>query len=287
MRGGHRFAVMKPETSLGRSILMHAILFFLAQCALLVGATLAYGMQWLRCVLFVAISAVYHGTMAALLLVRKEDFHREGTVDILPRVNLSNTLTIGRLSSIPTLLFLVLQAASFPGSLRPVIVPLMSLVFLTDFLDGIVARRRNEITFVGRYLDSTSDYLVIIALSIAFYSYRIIPLWFFILIIARLGLFAIGMTVLALRDGKTNPLATFLGKASVFAVMVLYVFEIAGLLGIPWIGNDTVITIVEYVAAAVIAASFVDKAVFLTRMFRAPRQEAAGSARPSRAGRIP
>ena len=274
---------MKPDTQLGRSILMHAVLFFLAQCALLVGVTLAWRMQWLRCGLFIAISAAYHGTMAALLVARREDFRLEGAKTPLARVNLSNTLTIGRLSSIPTLLFLVLQASSFPGALRPVIIPLMSLVFVTDFLDGIVARRRNEITFVGRYLDSTSDYLMIIALSIAFCSYGLIPLWFFLLIMARLGLFAIGMAVLALRDGMANPLATFLGKVSIFAVMVLYVMEIAGLLGVPWIGNDSVVTITEYVVAAVIVVSFVDKAIFLTRMFRAPREGPAG--RSSRAGR--
>jgi phosphatidylglycerophosphate synthase len=285
--GGHRFAVMKADTSLGRSILWHGTVFFLAQCALLVCVTFALGMQWLRCALFIGVSAAYHGILTTLLFVRREDFHLEGTTDVLPRVNLPNTLTIGRLSSIPTLLFLVLQASSFPGSLRVVIVPLMSLVFVTDFLDGIVARRRKEITFVGRYLDSTSDYLMIIALSIAFYAYRIIPLWFFILIVARLGLFAIGMAVLALRDGKTNPLATFLGKASVFAVMVLYVMEIAGMLGIPWIGNETVVTVVEYVVAAVIAVSFVDKAVFLTRMFRTPREKLARPAQTSHARRLP
>jgi CDP-diacylglycerol--glycerol-3-phosphate 3-phosphatidyltransferase len=280
---------MKADTVLGRSILMHGMVFFLAQCTLLAGVTFAYGMQWLRCALFIAISAIYHGTLTALLFLRREDFHLEGSKGTLARVNLSNTLTIGRLSSIPTLLFLVLQASSFPGSLRVVIVPLMCLVFVTDLLDGIVARRRKEITFVGRYLDSTSDYLMIIALSIAFYAYGIIPLWFFILIVARLGLFAIGMAVLALRDGRTNPLSTFLGKASVFAVMVLYVMEIAGLLGVPWIGNEAVIVIVEYVVAAVIVASFVDKAVFLTRMFTAPREEPAREepARPSRAGRLP
>ena len=242
-------------------------------------------MQWTRCALFVGISAAYHGGLTALLFIRREDFHLEGSEGTLPRVNLSNTLTIGRLSSIPTLLFLVLQASSFPASLRVVIIPLMCLVFVTDLLDGLVARRRNEITFVGRYLDSTSDYLMIIALSIAFYAYSIIPLWFFILILGRLGLFAVAMAVLTLRDGRANPLSTFLGKVSIFAVMVLYVMEIAGLLGVPWIGNDTVITIMEYVVAAVIVVSFVDKAVFLTRMFRAPREEPAP--RPSRAGRLP
>jgi phosphatidylglycerophosphate synthase len=164
---------------------------------------------------------------------------------------------------------------------RPVIVPLMCLVFVTDFLDGIIARRRGEITFVGRYLDSTSDYLMIIALSIAFFYYELIPTWFFALIIARLVLFALGMAILAVRSGQADPQATFMGKASIFAVMVLYVMEIAGLLGVPFIGNDAVVRYTEYAVAAVIAASFVDKAVFLARRFTSPRT----AHRPPSAGR--
>ena len=275
---------MKPHATLRKSILWHGILFFLVQCALLIGVTLAYGMPWPRCLLFAGVSAVFHALLAGLLAMRSEDFHLEGSNTPLLRVNLSNTLTFGRLSSIPTLLYLVLQASAYPQSLRVVIIPLMSLVFVTDFLDGIIARRRGEITFVGRYLDSTSDYLMIIALSVAFFYYSLIPLWFFVLLMGRLGLFAIGMAVLTLRDGKANPLSTYLGKVSVFAVMVLYVMEIAGLLGVRFIGNDLVVRIVEYVVAVILVASIVDKAIFLTRMFSAPR---ARPTQESRAGRSP
>ena len=76
------------------------------------------------------------------------------------------------------------------------------------------------------------------------------------------------MALLALREGKANPLATFLGKASIFALMVLYVMEIAGLFGVPWIGNALVVQIVEYVVALVVAVSMVDKAIFLAARFR-------------------
>ena len=77
-------------------------------------------------------------------------------------------------------------------------------------------------------------------------AYDLIPLWFFILIMGRLILFAIGMAWLALREGKANPLATFLGKASIFALMVLYAMEIARLFEVPWIGDVRVVTIIEY-----------------------------------------
>ncbi len=278
---------MKADGALSRSILRHGVLLFLAQTALQSGVTLAYGMKWPRCLLFMAVSAAYHVLLTGLLLFRMQDFRVDGSKKTLSRVNLSNTLTFARLSSIPTLLYLVLQASSYPQSLRAVVIPLVSLVFVTDFLDGIIARRRREITFIGRYLDSTSDYLMIIALSIAFSYYSLIPLWFFILIMARLGLFAIAMFVLALRDGQASPLSTFMGKASIFAVMVLYVMEIADLLGVPVIGNGIVVQVMEYAVAAVILASFVDKAIFLRRMFTAGRPAARAAKPPARRPRAP
>jgi CDP-diacylglycerol--glycerol-3-phosphate 3-phosphatidyltransferase len=254
---------MQTGTRLKTSILLHGILFLVAQAALLTIVTLAYRMGWQRLALFLGISVAYHASMTAILFVRREDFQVEGTGEPLARVNLSNTLTFGRLSSIPSILYLI-----------PVLLPLMCGVFATDFLDGIIARRRNQITFVGKYLDSSSDYIMIIAVSVIFYYYQLVPLWFFILIMCRLVLFALGMALLALREGKANPLSTFLGKASIFALMVLYVMVIAGLFGVPWIGNKLVVRIVEYAVSIIVVVSMVDKAIFLRTMFRraSPRQ---------------
>jgi phosphatidylglycerophosphate synthase len=261
-----RFPVMPAKGTLERSITLHGALFFLAQGVILVAVALVYRMGWQRPALFFAISAAYHTGLTALLLHRKADFHLEGTPVPLERVNLSNTLTLGRLSAIPTVLFLIIQASTYP--IMPVLLPLMVLVFATDTLDGMVARRRHEITYVGRYLDSSSDYLMIITVSIIFFYYELIPLWFFILIMCRFVFFALGMVALALREGKPDPLSTFLGKASIFALMVLYVMEIAGLFGVPWIGNDLVVRIVEYAVALIVAVSMVDKAIFLRHAFQ-------------------
>jgi len=263
--GSHRFAVMPAHSRLQRSIALHGALFFIGQGVLLLVVTLAYRMGWQRFALFLGISAVYHGLMTSLLFFHWADFHVEESGALLPRVNLPNTLTFGRLSSIPTMLFLIIQASLYP--IVPVILPFMCLVFATDFIDGMVARKRNQITFVGRYLDSSSDYLMIIAVSIIFYYYSLVPLWFFILILCRLVLFALGMVLLALRAGKAYPLSTFLGKASIFALMVLYVMKIAGLFGVPWIGNDRVVQYVEYAVVLIVVISLVDKAIFLKQMF--------------------
>ncbi len=257
--------------SLERSILLHGALSLSAQAVFLGVMFAAFRMAWTSLLLYLAIILVYHGLLTFFLLTRRADFTVEGAQEPLPRVNLSNSLTFARLSSIPTLLFLIVQASSYP--LVPVLLPFACLVFATDFLDGIVARRAHQVTFVGRYLDSTSDYVMIITVSIIFLYYTLVPVWFFVLIVSRLILFALGMFLLSLREGKADPVATFLGKASIFATMVLYVMELAERFGVPGIGDPLVVFIIEWVVAAVIIASVVDKGIFLRRRFaKVPRR---------------
>jgi phosphatidylglycerophosphate synthase len=260
--------MMPTWKSLTRSIILHGVLFFLAQASILVTTTIAFRMAWRRPALFLAILFVFHALLTALLLLRRNDFRIEATGIQLPRVNLSNTLTYIRLSSLPTILFLVLQASDFPTTLR-IILPFICAVFATDFLDGMTARRRGEVTFVGRYLDSASDYLTIIAVTIVLNYHGLIPLWFLLLVLARLVLFAVGMALLAIREGKADPRSTFVGKVSIFSLMVLYAMEIARLFSVLWSGSGIVITIVSYAVATIVLASIVDKAIYLGKRFSA------------------
>ena len=274
-------AVLAPA-SLRRSIITLLVVLFAAQAAGFVAVVLGYRTGYRLATLFLPVSAVYHAGLAVFLVWRRNDFRYRAESELpevqltaqdgvpaeqapIPRVNLSNVLTISRLSAIPTAVFLILLTRRAP--LLPIVLPFLAAVFVTDFFDGIVARRRGEITLVGSYLDSMSDYLIIIATSIVFYIFRLVPLWMFALVLARLVLFAAFMALATFMKGKANPVSTFLGKASVFAIMVLYVWEVVKYLGVPYIGHPVVVQIVEYAVAVLIGASFVDKAVFLRRLF--------------------
>jgi len=256
---------MDWRSSLGRSIVRYLAGFFAAQVAILVAVFAAYRVPWIRLAVPGATSAAFHAGLAAFLLWRRADFRIESTDTQLERVNAPNVVTLARLSSIPTILFLVLIAGDYP--ILPVALPFISLVFATDFVDGILARRGGGITFIGRYLDSTSDYLMIIAVSVLYRLEGLIPAWLFWLVMARLVLFAAGMALGALRQGAVKPVATFLGKASVFALMVLYAMEAAESFGVPWIGDPRVVRVMEYLVAGVVVVSMFDKAVFLRRLF--------------------
>lgn len=274
--------VRPVDSMLKRSILVLVAALFGAQAVGFLLIVLGYGVGADLFEIFLATSVVYHAGLAAFLVWRRGDFRRESPdatgvpvvslsgalpdeSNLIPRVNIPNILTIFRLSAIPTAVFLILLSRHV--YLLPVVLPFLTVVFLTDFFDGILARRLREITLVGRYLDSISDYFILTATSIVFYLFGLIGLWLFVLILARLVIFAALMAVAAFSQGKASPVSTFLGKASVFAIMGLFVWEIVEYFGVPYIGAHIVVRVVEYVVAAIIAASLVDKAIFLRRLF--------------------
>ncbi len=257
---------MDADGSLRKSIVVWMASFFAAQTAVLAVVFFAYSIPLRESAWFGVINLAYHAGMTALLLWRRADFVIEDTGVRLSRVNLPNIITLVRLSSIPTALFLILLSRRL--QLLPVALPYLFVVFVTDFFDGMAARARKEVTLVGRYLDSVSDYIILIATSLTFFAYGLVPWWLFALIMARLVIFAAFMLAASLKQGRPKPIATFLGKASVFAVMVLYLMETAEYFSVPWIGHPAAVGVVEIAAAVVVGVSFLDKAAFLVRLFQ-------------------
>jgi cardiolipin synthase (CMP-forming) len=255
----------RNPSPIARSIIVIVVFFFMTQIAMILGT--AYALDLLGrpvTMVFLGISLPYHGLLLGLLLRKKDDFRLVEGEKPLTRVNLSNFLTITRITSLPAALFLILAARNHP--LLHVLVPFLSVIFLTDLLDGLIARRTGQITVIGRYLDSVSDYAVIVGISIAFFAYRLVPVWLFTLILARLVLFAAAMIGISLRAGKISGEATFLGKACVFSIMVLYIVEALEFFRVPLLGNIVLVRIIEWATAAVVSASVVDKALYLWRV---------------------
>ena len=184
----------------------------------------------------------------------------------LGRVNLACHLTLLRVSALPTLVFILLLAQEH--RVAGVFIPFAAAVFLTDLLDGQVARRMHQLTQIGAYLDSTCDYVVLIGGAIAFVAVGAIPVWFFAVLMARLVIFAAGMGSLLVLQGRVDPESTFLGKAAVFASMATLAFQLCRYLEVPYLGDDTLVLGVEIACAVLLAVSAVDKALYLRRKFR-------------------
>jgi phosphatidylglycerophosphate synthase len=108
--------------------------------------------------------------------------------------------------------------------------------------------------------------------TILFGVYALVPWWLAGLVLGRLALQSGGIVALYHRSGYSSLKLTWLGKISVFSTFCLYGFELAEYLGIPVIGSPGLLAVLELIAAAVLAASVVDKILFLRREFRAGRR---------------
>ncbi|MBH0128861.1 CDP-alcohol phosphatidyltransferase family protein [Salinibacterium sp. NK8237] len=90
-----------------------------------------------------------------------------------------NVLSFIRLALVPVFLYLIISAQDA--------LALIVLVFssLSDYLDGVIARRFNQITRLGQLLDPAADRLFIFAALIGLAARDVIPWWLFLVIVGR------------------------------------------------------------------------------------------------------
>lgn len=84
---------------------------------------------------------------------------------------------------------------------------------VSDFLDGFLARRWNQVTTLGRILDPTADRLLTLAVVIGLGLRGIIPWWLVGVLLARDAVVGIAL-LMAKRGGVGTPQVTFIGKAA-------------------------------------------------------------------------
>ncbi len=104
---------------------------------------------------------------------------------------------------------------------------------VTDYVDGYVARRFNQVTKLGKLLDPISDRFFIVTVSIALVVAGLIPLWMVLAVMARDVLILVGGAALMGR-GVQPPPVTRVGKAATFGLMWSFpAFILAGIVGTP------------------------------------------------------
>lgn len=142
-------------------------------------------------------------------------------------MNLPNSLTVIRIFLVPLLVVVLLTKfegrAVFGVHVEFVAAAIFGLASLTDWLDGYLARRRQQITWVGQVLDPIADKLLISATLVSLVQLELAPAWMVAVIIGRE--FAVtGLRSLAFTRGLIMP-ASPLGKlkmaTQVVAVLLL------------------------------------------------------------------
>jgi cardiolipin synthase len=90
-----------------------------------------------------------------------------------------NILSFLRLLLVPVFLVLIL------GGQDALALLVLVISSVTDFLDGLIARRFKQISRLGQLLDPAADRLFIFAALVGLAVREVIPWWFFVAIVAR------------------------------------------------------------------------------------------------------
>ncbi len=143
---------------------------------------------------------------------------------MLMGLNLPNAITIVRIILVPLIIWLIITG-------QPLLA-FMAFVAagVSDAVDGFIAKRFDQATELGAYLDPIADKLLLVSIYVALGLQDILPAWLVILVVSR-DVLIIGAFLLSLmldRPVKVTPL--MVSKANTTA-QILLAAVILGLLG--------------------------------------------------------
>lgn len=127
-------------------------------------------------------------------------------------VTVPNLLSILRLALTPVFLVLIISGQGLWA------LAVLAVAGASDWLDGKIARRFNQVTRLGQLLDPAADRLYIFAALIGLTVTNHIPIWFAVAVISRDLILLPSYLILASR-GWAPPQVTFIGKAATFALL--------------------------------------------------------------------
>src|SRR5688500_15911100 len=171
-------------------------------------------------------------------------------------MNLPNSLTIARMVLVPLLVVVLLtefdgsRIAGMPKEF--VAAAIFGIASLTDWLDGYLARRRRQVTWLGQILDPIADKLLTSAAFISLVQLNLAPAWMVAVIIGRE--FAItALRSLAYSRGVSIP-ASRLGKIKMASQVTAILLLILGWGPLPWLAPIGHVALWVVMVAAVVSA---------------------------------
>lgn len=118
-------------------------------------------------------------------------------------MNVPNAITIARILAVPVLIWLIVSGEYLLAFW------LFVLAGISDGVDGFIAKRFDQRTELGAYLDPIADKLMLVSIYVSLGLLRVLPPWLVILIVTRdimiVGGFALATTLLD-QPVKVKPL---------------------------------------------------------------------------------
>lgn len=100
------------------------------------------------------------------------------------KVNLPNILTLFRIALVPVFVVLMVLQSTWEY-MKYIALGVYVLASITDYIDGIIARKKNLITRFGKLMDPLADKILVAAGFIMLTGSGVIPAWVTVIIVAR------------------------------------------------------------------------------------------------------
>ena len=135
-------------------------------------------------------------------------------------------ITMVRVFLLPVFMVLMYLSGGEAGMWMWLSLAVFIIASLTDFVDGYIARRYNQTTDLGKFLDPLADKLITIAAMVMFCEWGVFPAWALMLVLTRefavtgLRLIAVqkGTVIAAGRSGKVKTASTMVGLCAMMAL---------------------------------------------------------------------
>ena len=153
----------------------------------------------------------------------------------------ASKITLVRIAFIPVYMLLMYLSGGEPGLWMWISLGVFILASLTDYVDGQIARKYNQVSDFGKFLDPLADKLLTIAAMVMFCQWGKFPAWALMTVLTRefavtgLRLVAVGKGVV-IAAGKSGKFKT---ASSMFGLCALMGFP-----SIVWLQWVIVIVIV-------------------------------------------
>ena len=138
-------------------------------------------------------------------------------------MNLANKLTIFRIILFPIMVIIPFLGIQGSWNYIPYEWIIIDLIFIiasiTDKLDGSIARKRNEITTFGKFLDPIADKILVLAAMIMLVEAGRLPAWIPIIVLFREFIVS-GYRLVAVEKGGKVIAASIWGKIKTVTQMI-------------------------------------------------------------------
>lgn len=142
----------------------------------------------------------------------------------------ANKITLTRIAMIPFFIYFAAQPMADTAKVNYVITALVlfCVASFTDFLDGYVARKYNQVTDFGKFVDPLADKLLVTSALVLFVEQGAMAGWMVCIILAR-ELIITSLRVVAANKGRVLA-ASWTGKVKtcvqIGGIIVIYLYYI-------------------------------------------------------------